>query len=107
MLKGQTIAGFAGSNVKTDVGAPLEIVKEQAKEFAHERKITAQVGASKAAQGLQRGRDVGDMYKYQSYSNLAKGASNIFSLMNSSGMFSKGQASGFNDSFSVKKSGTG
>lgn len=106
VLRGQTIAAAAGGGVKTTVGSPMELVAEQAKEFAFERKITAEVGASRAAAGLQRGRDVGSAYKYQSYSNLAKGASNIFSMMSQSGMFSKGQSttSGFTDLYSVKGS---
>lgn len=87
---GATRAGYAGSGVKADTGSPLQILAEQAKEFAYEKQITAQVGASKAASALQRGRDVGNAVRYQSYSNLAQGASNIFTILSQSGKNSKG-----------------
>ena len=87
---GETIARQAGSGVKVSEGSPLMILADQAKEFAHERRVTQEVGATKAAAALQRGRDVGNAVKYQSYSNLANGASNIFSIMNGAGMFSNG-----------------
>ena len=93
-LAGTTRAVAAGSGVKANVGSPLAILAEQASEFAHEKQIVRQVGATKAASALQRGRDVGDAVKYQSYGNLARGASNIFSIMSSSGMFSKGGSKG-------------
>ncbi len=93
-LKGQTIATAAGSGVITDVGSPLQILAEQAKEFAFERQITARVGATKAAAALQRGRDVGNAVKYQSYSNLARGASNIFTILSQSGQSSTGNSGG-------------
>ena len=89
-LAGDTRARAAGSHVKTGQGSPLEVLAEQAREFTHERNINKKVGASKAASALQRGRDVGNAVKYQSYSNLAKGASNIFSIINSQGQQSSG-----------------
>ncbi len=91
-VAGATRAGYAGGGVKADRGSPLQVLAEQAKEFAHEKQITAQVGASKAASALQRGRDVGNAVRYQSYSNLAKGASNIFSIVSSYGKYSAGKA---------------
>jgi hypothetical protein len=90
-MAGDTRARAAGSRVKVDQGSPLEILAEQAREFTHERNINKKVGASKAASALQRGRDVGNAVKYQSYSNLAKGASNIFSILSSSGIGSSGK----------------
>ena len=91
-LAGATRAGYAGSGVKADVGAPLAILAEQAKEFAFEKQITARVGATKAAAALQRGRDVGNAVRYQSYSNLARGASNIFTILSQSGKSSTGKS---------------
>lgn len=87
---GATRAGYAGGGVKADRGSPLQILAEQAKEFAYEKQITAQVGATKAASAMQRGRDVGNAVKYQSYSNLARGASNIFSIISKAGAKSGG-----------------
>jgi hypothetical protein len=89
-LRGETIAKVAGSHVKVGQGSPLEILAEQAREFSKERQITGQVGATKAAAAMQRGRDVGNIAKYQSYSNIASGASNIFNMINSSGAKSTG-----------------
>jgi len=90
VLEGQTIGGYAGSGVSVSRGSPLQILAEQAKEFAFEKRVTADVGATKAAAALQRGRDVGNAVRYQSYSNLAKGASNIFTILSQSGKSSKG-----------------
>ena len=90
-MAGATRAGYAGSGVKADKGSPLQILAEQAKEFSYEKQITAQVGATKAAAALQRGRDVGNAVKYQSYGNLARGASNIFSIISQSGNKSPGK----------------
>jgi hypothetical protein len=91
-VAGETNAAVAASGVKVGRDSPLMILAEQASEFAHERQITSQVGATKAAAALQQGRDVGQSYKYQSYANLAKGASNIFSIMNDAGIFSSGKS---------------
>ena len=66
------------------------VLANQAREFAYERKITKEVGASKASSALERGRNVATQYKYQSYSNLAQGASNIFDILNKSGKASGG-----------------
>ena len=90
-MAGTTRAVAAGSGVTANIGTPeLAIIAEQASEFAKERAITAQVGASKAAAAFQQGRQVGDSYKYRAASNIAQGASNIFSMMSQSGMFSSG-----------------
>lgn len=90
-MSGDTIAATAASRVKVDSPSPLMILAEQAKEYGYQKKITRETGATKAAALLREGRDVGKAYKYQSYSNLAKGASNIFGIMNQAGMFSKGE----------------
>jgi hypothetical protein len=106
-MAGDTRARAAGSHVKAGQGSPLEILAEQAREFTHERNINKKVGASKAASALQRGRDVGNAVKYQSYSNLAKGASSIFSIINEQGKNSTGQQGqpSINDSIRIKKTG--
>jgi hypothetical protein len=89
-MAGDTRARAAGSHVKAGQGSPLEVLAEQAREFAREKQITKDVGASKAASALQRGHDVGQVAKYKSYSNMAQGASNIFSLVNQHAQQSKG-----------------
>ena len=91
LTRGETIAATAASGVKVNQDSPLMILANQAREFAHERRITQEVGASKASAALERGRNVATQYKYQSYSNLAQSASNIFSIMNNAGKFSSGQ----------------
>ena len=90
VLRGETVAATAASGVKVGQDSPLMMLAEQASEFAHERRITADVGATRAAAALQRGRDVGNAVRYQSYSNLASGASNIFTILNKSGKNSGG-----------------
>ena len=89
-MAGETRAATAASGVQVGRDSPLLLMAEQAREFAYEKRITREVGATKAASAMQRGRNVGNAVRYQSYSNLARGASNIFSIMHSSGMFSKG-----------------
>ncbi len=97
-LAGTTRATLAGSGVKADVGSPLTILAEQAREFSYERSITSRVGASNVAGTLQAGKAAATAYKYQSYANLAEGASKIFSLAKGSGSAS----SGFSNANSVK-----
>ena len=89
-MAGTTRARAAASNVKAGAGSPLLNLAEQAREFGYERDLTKRVGATKAGNAYQRGTDQARMQKYSSYSNIAKGASNIFGIMHSSGMFSKG-----------------
>ena len=67
-MRGQTLAGAAGSNVKVDKGSPVEILAEQARTFERERQITAKVGASKASILNQRGKMAGDQAAYQGFS---------------------------------------
>ena len=91
---GQTIAGYAGSNVNVQTGSPLVVLAEAAREFQYEKNVTREAGATKASMALQRGRDTATAYKYQSYANLAQGASNIFSILNQSGSKSTGTGTG-------------
>ena len=89
-LYGETVAGYAGGGVLASFGgtqdaglSPLgsaqSVLSEQASEFAHERDITQQVGATKVQQGLAAGRATAQAYKFQGYSNAATGISNILS----------------------------
>ena len=81
VMRGETIAAYAGSGVKVGTGSPLDILAEQRKEFAFQRDITSRVGATKAAQGLTRGQNIASAYRYQGYSNMASGLGDIFSFL--------------------------
>ena len=59
-LAGTTRAAAAGSGVTANVGSPLTMLAEQAKTFARERSFISEVGASRADQTLQRGRNTGN-----------------------------------------------
>jgi len=84
---GQTLAGYTSGGVlgltpslqqpQAMTGSPSVILKEQAKEFAAEKAITREVGASNVAQALQRGQATAEAYKWQGYSNAASSISNI------------------------------
>jgi hypothetical protein len=80
VLRGQTIAGAAGSGVSVQTGSPLEILAEQAREFQRERMITAQTGATRAAGIKTRGAMVGQQALYGGISAGLGGLSSAFSL---------------------------
>jgi hypothetical protein len=87
-MYGQTIAGYAGGGVlssfasmgdvpRETIGSASQVLAEQRQEFAFERKITEETGASNVAQSLARGKSLASQYKYQSYANAASGISKI------------------------------
>ena len=87
-MYGQTIAGYAGGGVlssfgtmadvpRETIGSASPVLAEQAQEFAFERKITEETGASNVSQSLARGKALASQYKYQSYSNAANSISKI------------------------------
>ena len=80
-LKGATIAAVAGSGVKTDIGSPLAVMAEQATEFFFEKKIVKDVGASRTALALQKGRAIGQQAQYQGYSQGLSSLSSMFSIL--------------------------
>ena len=80
LLRGQTIAGAAGAGVKADVGSPLTIIAEQAREFERERRTVSQVGTTRASQAISRGRMVGRQAVYGGISSAASQASDAFSI---------------------------
>ena len=80
VLKGTTIASAAASGVKVDKGSPLQVLAEQAKNFAKERMTVAQVGASNASVINTRGKMVGNQAMYQGVGQGAAGLSSAFSL---------------------------
>ena len=87
-LYGETVAGYAGGGVlsafgtmsdvsRETIGSATSVLSEQATEFAFERKITQETGASNVAQSLARGKSLANQYKYQGYANAASGISKI------------------------------
>jgi hypothetical protein len=94
VLFGETIAGYASGGVqarapgleqtRTQVGSPMSVISEQTREFAAERQITRDVGASRVQQSLTRGKNVANQYKWTGYANVASSISNI--LGNYAGM---------------------
>jgi hypothetical protein len=93
-MYGQTLAGYAGSGVQAvapglggaqvQSGSPQAVTSEQAKEFGYQKQITEQVGATKVAQSLARGKNVAEQYKWQGYSNAAGGIANMLTAYQAS-----------------------
>lgn len=88
VMYGQTMAGYASGGVQSfaptlggeprvQAGSPSQIISEQQKEFAAERQITQDVGASKVKQSLDRGTALKNQYKWSGYANVASGISGI------------------------------
>ena len=80
VLRGQTIAAAAGAGVVTDVGSPLTILAEQAKEFARDKRTIQQVGATRATAATTRGKMVGRQAMSQGISQGVSSLSSAFSL---------------------------
>jgi hypothetical protein len=90
-LYGDTLAAYAGGGVlssfgtmantpnvpRETIGSAKSVLTEQQIEFQRERSITQQVGASRVASGLARGKATAEAYKFQGYSNAATGIANI------------------------------
>ena len=85
VLKGTTIAGAAGSGVKVGMGSPLEVLAEQARNFAKERMTVSQVGASKASSTMMRGQMAGRKALYQGWGQglqqASQGMKSAFGMM--------------------------
>jgi hypothetical protein len=97
ITRGETIAGYAGSGVKAfrgvgadpartgydpsrSYGSPLSVLAESAREFARERHITQQVGATRASQALQGAKATADRYKTGGYAQGLSQIGSIFSM---------------------------
>lgn len=84
---GETVAGYTGGGVLSMMpgtgqsqpmsGSPQNILGEQAREFAAEKKITKEVGASNVKQTLMGGQALADRYRYSGYANVASSISSI------------------------------
>lgn len=72
------------------VGSPQSVLEEQRKEFAFERKITTEAGASRVSQALQAGKATSDAYRYSGYANVASSIANLFASGLGSGWMKKG-----------------
>lgn len=81
VLAGQTRARAAGSNVKIGTGSPLQVLAEQARTFADEKRVVRQAGASRAAQAQTRGNMIGNQAYRQGIGNAITSASSAFSLI--------------------------
>lgn len=88
VMRGETLSGYArggvlataptlGGEQRYQTGSPESVINEQATNFARERMITQQVGASNVQQALMRGKNTANAYKWQGYSNAASGISNL------------------------------
>ena len=88
VLYGETVAGAAGSGVLssfgsirdvplTPIGSVGAVLEEQSKEFAFERKIVKEVGATKVQAGLAAGSATATAYKYKGYSDAFSGIGSI------------------------------
>lgn len=81
VLRGETISAAAGAGVKVDVGSPLEILAEQAREFAREREVVGLVGATRSQQARERGQMLSSQARYQSYTQAFQGFGSMFSIL--------------------------
>ncbi len=79
-LRSTTIATAAGSGVNAQVGSPLQLMAEQARQFSREIRTVKQAGATRAAQAQTRGRMVGNQAMYSGFSQAAAGIGNAFTL---------------------------
>jgi len=87
VLRGQTVAAAAGAGVKTTKGSPLEILAEQAREFAREKLTVQQVGASRASAAMTRGKMVGRQAMYQGVGQGVSALGSAFSMIGQSGSY--------------------
>ena len=90
-MRGETLSGYARGGVQAyaptldggprlQTGSPQTVLNEQAREFAAERDITKEVGASNVQQALMRAKGTASAYKWQGYSNAASSISNILGM---------------------------
>ena len=93
VMKGETIAGYAGGGVKAfhggtggqggrgpAIGSAKPVLAEQAKEFRQERAVTGEAGASRSSNALSRGAMMADQYRYSSYASAASSLGQMFSM---------------------------
>ena len=74
-IRGRTIAQAASGGVDVRSRSVLDILSEQAREFAYEIDVTGRVGASRASNIIGAGKAAGDRARYQGISNFFQFAS--------------------------------
>ncbi len=81
-IAGETRATAAGSGVAVGEGSPMDVLAEQASEFAREKSITSRVGANRVATSLRRGEALAKQYESQqlvsAFSGLSKFAGQAY-----------------------------
>jgi hypothetical protein len=88
-LRGTTIARQAGAGGVVNQGSILQILAEQANEFAIERRITESVGASKVKQALDQGAAAARQFRAQGLAALFAGIGEAASTAYGAGLFKK------------------
>jgi hypothetical protein len=77
LREGEMKAGYASGRVKIGSQSALQLLAEQRKQFLHERSTILEVGASKAANALQRGSNLASQIRYGSISDAAGKAAGL------------------------------
>jgi hypothetical protein len=88
-LRGTTIARQAGAGGVVNQGSILQILAEQANEFAIERRITESVGASKVKQALDQGEAAAKQFASQGLAGLFTSIGQAASIAYDGGLFRK------------------
>lgn len=77
-MAGQTIQTAAGSGVAADVGSPVDLLVEQAKNFDEEILTTKIAGATRSQAAQTRGKMVGQQAAWQGAGQAASSLSSAF-----------------------------
>jgi hypothetical protein len=88
-LAGQTRARSAGAGAVIGSGSVLQVLAEQASEFARERRIVKQAGASRARAALDQGNAVANQAFYGGLGNLFAGLGQAAGTAYNAGWFTK------------------
>jgi hypothetical protein len=87
-LAGQTVARSAGAGGVVNQGSILQILAEQAREFAIESKVTRDAGASRVKMALDQGKATSRQFEAQGLSNLFAGIGQAAGIAyNAGGLF--------------------
>ena len=82
LMREGTVAATAASGVKVGSKSTLEVLADQKAEFAREKEITQEVGASRAQAALKNAALRSRTTKYQGYTAAAQGLTQAFSFLN-------------------------
>jgi hypothetical protein len=81
LREGETRAGYASGRVDIRSKSALDIITEQKATALKERQTILEVGASRAANALQRGSNLSEQIGYKTIGDAAGSASNLFTLI--------------------------